>query len=168
MKVEFNSNNMAIIDGLYEMTKSDFLQHIMGNTAELKTMTVTTAPDEVKRVSKTLEQETTDILRNLGIPVHIKGFDYSRFAIMLSVRDKSYIQSITKMLYPAISKEFHTEPSRAERAIRHGIEIAWSRGNVEAIKSMFGYSVDVNKGKPTNSEFIATISDNLRLRGIPL
>jgi two-component system response regulator (stage 0 sporulation protein A) len=124
--------------------------------------------NEGKSISKTLEQAITDILHNLGMQRKMLGFNYARFAIMLSVRDKSYIQNITKMLYPAISKEFHTEPSRAERAIRHGIEIAWSRGNVEAIESMFGCSVNANKGKPTNSEFIATIADNLRLKGIPL
>lgn len=113
--------------------------------------------------SRNLEVEVTNIMHEIGVPAHIKGYQYLRDAIMMVVKDLDVINSITKLLYPSIAKEYNTTPSRVERAIRHAIEVAWSRGQVEAIDALFGYTVNIGKGKPTNSEFIAMIADKLRL-----
>lgn len=112
---------------------------------------------------KSLEVEVTNIMHEIGVPAHIKGYQYLRDAIMMVVKDLDIINSITKQLYPTIAREYNTTPSRVERAIRHAIEVAWSRGQVDAINSLFGYTVHGGKGKPTNSEFIAMIADKLRL-----
>lgn len=110
-----------------------------------------------------LEQDVTNMIHEIGVPAHIKGYQYLREAIMMSVEDASMISSITKILYPTIAKRFQTTPSRVERAIRHAIEVAWSRGRMETLDALFGYTVDIGKGKPTNSEFIALIADHIRL-----
>jgi len=110
-----------------------------------------------------LETKITGILHEIGVPAHIRGYHYMREAIMMAVDDMEILNYITKELYPTIAKKCNTTPSRVERAIRHAIEVAWSRGKVEVIDSMFGYTINNNKGKPTNSEFIALISDRLRL-----
>ena len=110
-----------------------------------------------------LEQDVTNMIHEIGVPAHIKGYQYLREAIMMSVEDQSMISSITKILYPTIAKRFQTTPSRVERAIRHAIEVAWSRGRMETLDALFGYTVDTGKGKPTNSEFIALIADRIRL-----
>lgn len=114
-------------------------------------------------VQRNLEVEVTNIMHEIGVPAHIKGYQYLRDAIMMVVKDLDIINSITKQLYPSIAREYNTTPSRVERAIRHAIEVAWSRGQVDAIDSLFGYTVSVGKGKPTNSEFIAMVADKLRL-----
>lgn len=111
-----------------------------------------------------LETEVTSIIHEVGVPAHIKGYQYLREAIMMVVNDIDVINSITKQLYPSIAKTYSTTPSRVERAIRHAIEVAWNRGKMEAIDSIFGYTVNYGKGKPTNSEFIAMIADKLRLK----
>lgn len=118
---------------------------------------------EVKEVVRNLEQDVTDMIHEIGVPAHIKGYQYLREAIMMSVEDPGMISSITKILYPTIAKKFQTTPSRVERAIRHAIEVAWSRGRMETLDSLFGYTIDTGKGKPTNSEFIALIADKIRL-----
>jgi len=110
-----------------------------------------------------LEALVTNIIHEVGVPAHIKGYQYLREAIMMVVEDIDMINQITKQLYPEIAQKFKTTSSRVERAIRHAIEVAWSRGKIEATESIFGYTVDSNKGKPTNSEFIAMIADKLRL-----
>lgn len=110
-----------------------------------------------------LELMVTEIIHKIGIPAHIKGYSYLRTAIMLSVNDIEMINSVTKLLYPTIAKHFGTTPSRVERAIRHAIEVAWDRGDTDVLDSYFGYTVQNQRGKPTNSEFIAMIADNLRL-----
>ena len=110
-----------------------------------------------------LETKITGILHEIGVPAHIRGYHYMREAIMMAVDDLEVLNYITKELYPTIAKKCNTTPSRVERAIRHAIEVAWSRGKVEIIDSMFGYTISNHKGKPTNSEFIALISDRLRL-----
>lgn len=120
-------------------------------------------PSSGGNVQKDLEVEVTDIMHEIGVPAHIKGYQYLRDAIMMVVKDLDIINSITKQLYPSIARLYNTTPSRVERAIRHAIEVAWSRGQVEAIDSLFGYTVSVGKGKPTNSEFIAMVADKLRL-----
>lgn len=111
-----------------------------------------------------MEVVVTDIIHTIGIPAHIKGYHYLREAIMLSINDSEMLESVTKLLYPTIARKFDTSPSRVERAIRHAIETAWDRGDVEVLTKMFGYTINGGKGKPTNSEFIALITDNLRLR----
>ena len=103
------------------------------------------------------------MLHELGIPAHIKGYQYLRDAIALSVEDQEMISSVTKILYPAIAKKNQTTASRVERAIRHAIEVAWGRGKMETIDEVFGYTVSTSKGKPTNSEFIALIADKILL-----
>jgi len=112
---------------------------------------------------RNLEAEVTSIMHEIGVPAHIKGYQYLRDAILMVIKDLDIINSITKQLYPTIAREYNTTPSRVERAIRHAIEVAWSRGQVEAIDSLFGYTVNLGKGKPTNSEFIAMVADKLRL-----
>lgn len=106
----------------------------------------------------------TDILLQIGIPAHIKGYHYLRESIVLSVKNSEMINSVTKLLYPTVAKKFSTTSSRVERAIRHAIEVAWDRGDVDVLNSYFGYTIQNDRGKPTNSEFIAMISDKLRLK----
>lgn len=110
-----------------------------------------------------LESDVTNIIHEIGVPAHIKGYQYLRDAIMMSVDDSEMLNSITKILYPSIAKQHGTTPSRVERAIRHAIEVAWSRGKVDTIDELFGYTVHNGKGKPTNSEFVALIADKIRL-----
>ncbi len=111
-----------------------------------------------------LEKDVTEIIHEIGVPAHIKGYQYLREAIMMAVEDVEMLNSITKILYPTIAEKFKTTPSRVERAIRHGIEVAWSRGRSETLESLFGYTISAGKGKPTNSEFIALIADRIRLQ----
>lgn len=110
-----------------------------------------------------LESDVTNIIHEIGVPAHIKGYQYLRDAIMMSVNDGEMLNSITKLLYPSIAKQHKTTPSRVERAIRHAIEVAWSRGKMDTIDDLFGYTVSNGKGKPTNSEFVALIADKIRL-----
>lgn len=114
---------------------------------------------------KELTERITEILKELGIPVHLKGYPYLRNAIERAVKDEDIINAVTKVLYPAVAKEYKTTGSKVERAIRHAIETAWSRGDVGILQKYFGYTISYAKGKPTNSEFIAMIADKLRLEG---
>ena len=111
-----------------------------------------------------LEAIVTNIIHDVGVPAHIKGYQYLREAIMMCVKDMEMLNSITKLLYPTIAERYQTTPSRVERAIRHAIEVAWNRGRMETLEALFGYTVNIGKGKPTNSEFIALITDKLRLK----
>ena len=115
------------------------------------------------RTQETLEEQVTRVIHEVGVPAHIKGYQYLREAILMAVDDIEVINSITKLLYPTLAKKFKTTPSRIERAIRHAIEVAWSRGKADVNNTMFGNTISASKGKPTNSEFIAMISDKLRL-----
>ncbi|OPJ56956.1 sporulation transcription factor Spo0A [Alkalithermobacter paradoxus] len=128
------------------------------NTVEIKN----TKPSFVKP-SGNIEAEITNIIHEIGVPAHIKGYLYLREAIKMVINNVELLSAVTKELYPNIAKEFNTTPSRVERAIRHAIEVAWSRGKVDTINQLFGYTVHNTKGKPTNSEFIAMVSDKLRL-----
>ena len=110
-----------------------------------------------------LEVKVTNIIHEIGVPAHIKGYQYLRDGIMMVVNNIEVINQITKQLYPDLAKKYKTTPSRVERAIRHAIEVAWNRGQIETVENIFGYTVNSNKGKPTNSEFIAMIADKLRL-----
>lgn len=111
-----------------------------------------------------IESQVTKIIHQIGVPAHIKGYQYLRAAILMTIEDNEIINSVTKILYPSVAKKYATTTSRVERAIRHAIEVAWDRGDIDTLNSYFGYTVQNNRGKPTNSEFIAMIADNLRLK----
>ncbi len=113
---------------------------------------------------KALEVRVTEVIHQIGVPAHIKGYQYLRVAIMMAVENMEAVSAITKVLYPSIAKKFKTTSSRVERAIRHAIEVAWDRGDIETLQNYFGYTVSGVKGKPTNSEFISMIADRLRLQ----
>lgn len=111
-----------------------------------------------------METQVTRIIHQIGVPAHIKGYHYLRTAILMTISDSEIINSVTKILYPSVAKKYQTTTSRVERAIRHAIEVAWDRGDVDTLNSYFGYTIQNSRGKPTNSEFIAMIADNLRLK----
>jgi len=115
------------------------------------------------KVKNNLDANITNIIHEIGVPAHIKGYMYLREAIIMVYNEVEILGSITKVLYPRIAEKFNTTPSRVERAIRHAIEVAWSRGNVDSIKNLFGYTINTSKAKPTNSEFIAMVADKLRI-----
>ncbi|MDR0380977.1 MAG: sporulation transcription factor Spo0A [Oscillospiraceae bacterium] len=145
------------IAGLVERVRA------VGRTRRAQPLRVT-APARGLRSDLDIETRVTDIIHEIGVPAHIKGYQYLREAIMVAVKDREAINAITKILYPAVAKTFATTPSRVERAIRHAIEVAWDRGDIETLQSFFGYTVSNVKGKPTNSEFIAMIADRLSLQ----
>lgn len=111
-----------------------------------------------------LESQVTEIIHRIGVPAHIKGYQYLRTAIMMTIEDNDLINAVTKVLYPAVAKKYQTTSSRVERAIRHAIEVAWDRGDIDTLNAFFGYTIQNERGKPTNSEFIAMIADNMRLK----
>ena len=129
---------------------------------EIKTQYIDISPEE-KKNEENLEALVTNVIHEVGVPAHIKGYQYLREAIIMVVNNIEVINQITKQLYPDIAKKYGTTPSRVERAIRHAIEVAWGRGQADVVESIFGYTVSASKGKPTNSEFIAMIADKLRL-----
>ena len=138
------------------------VRHCVERT-ELRLPPMPAQPDAVLR-EPDLEATVTEVIHEIGVPAHIKGYQYLREAIIITIRDMEVINSVTKVLYPAVAKKFGTTPSRVERAIRHAIEVAWDRGDIETLQKFFGYTVSNIKGKPTNSEFIAMIADCLSLR----
>lgn len=117
-----------------------------------------------EKSSNDLEVVVSEIMHQIGVPAHIKGYQYLREAIILSINNTEMMGSVTKLLYPTVAKTFKTTSSRVERAIRHAIEVAWDRGDVDVLSSYFGYTIQSSRGKPTNSEFIAMIADKLRLQ----
>lgn len=144
------------------------IRQLKGHHEVIKNGPVLTANTGAKKGNyapavRNLETEVTNVIHEIGIPAHIKGYQYLRDAIIMAVNDMDILNSITKQLYPSIAKHYNTTPSRVERAIRHAIEVAWSRGKVDTIDKLFGYTVNNGKGKPTNSEFIALVADRLRL-----
>ena len=118
---------------------------------------------KMEDIDQNLEAIVTNMIHDVGVPANIKGYQYLRDAIIMSVNDINAVNQITKMVYPEIARKYCTTPSRVERAIRHSIEVAWGRGNQQIVESIFGYTISANKGKPTNSEFIAMIADKLRI-----
>ncbi len=126
--------------------------------------TVAATQSKMPPTPHSIETEVTAVIHEIGVPAHIKGYQYLRDAIIMVINDMDILNSITKQLYPAIAKNYNTTPSRVERAIRHAIEVAWSRGKMDTLDKLFGYTVNNGKGKPTNSEFIALIADRLRLQ----
>lgn len=136
------------------------MKKIMTGYKELKSQYIQI---EDKDEKENLEALVTNMIHNIGVPAHIKGYQYLREAIIMVVNNIEVVNQITKQLYPEIAFKFNTTPSRVERAIRHAIEVAWGRGDPKTVESIFGYTISASKGKPTNSEFIAMISDKLRL-----
>lgn len=134
----------------------------------LKNRTSSTAalkePERENNLPLDIETQVTRIIHQIGVPAHIKGYQYLRTAILMTISDNDVINSVTKILYPSVAKKYQTTTSRVERAIRHAIEVAWDRGDVDTLNSYFGYTIQNSRGKPTNSEFIAMIADNLRLK----
>ena len=135
----------------------DRLEEIRGGESQRKTLNRRTG-------KQSIEAMVTSIIHEIGVPAHIKGYQYLREAIIIAVGDMDVINAITKVLYPQVAKTFQTTPSRVERAIRHAIEVAWDRGDLDTLQRFFGYTVSNTKGKPTNSEFIALIADKLQLQ----
>ena len=133
------------------------LEEIRGDASQTKTL-------QRKASATSIESMVTGIIHEIGVPAHIKGYQYLREAIIIAVNDMDVINAITKVLYPQVAKTFQTTPSRVERAIRHAIEVAWDRGDLDTLQRFFGYTVSNTKGKPTNSEFIALIADKLQLQ----
>ena len=131
-------------------------------TREARAQYIEISPEK-KKDEENLEALVTNVIHEVGVPAHIKGYQYLREAIMMVVNNIDIINQITKQLYPDIARKFKTTPSRVERAIRHAIEVAWTRGQTETVDNIFGYTISAAKGKPTNSEFIAMIADKLRL-----
>ena len=133
------------------------LEEIRGGNSQQKSLSQRTGTTNI-------ESMVTNIIHEIGVPAHIKGYQYLREAIIIAVNDMDVINAITKVLYPQVAKTFQTTPSRVERAIRHAIEVAWDRGDLDTLQRFFGYTVSNTKGKPTNSEFIALIADKLQLQ----
>ena len=140
-----------------------FMPKPFENTALLDRMRAVCQPAQPTAHTKNLKNMVTDIIHEIGVPAHIKGYQYLREAILIAVEDMDVINAVTKVLYPEVARRFSTTPSRVERAIRHAIEVAWDRGDLETLQKFFGYTVSNTKGKPTNSEFIAMIADRLVL-----
>lgn len=120
--------------------------------------------EHTEMLQKNIEAQVTDLIHEIGIPAHIKGYHYLRDAILMAIDDMDVLNAITKVLYPTVAKHHQTTSSRVERAIRHAIEVAWSRGKLDTLEQLFGYTVSTGKGKPTNSEFIALVADTIRLK----
>ncbi|WP_040208175.1 sporulation transcription factor Spo0A [Neobacillus jeddahensis] len=140
------------------------IRQVSGNANSFSRKSTTTSyRSQSEQKPKNLDASITSIIHEIGVPAHIKGYLYLREAISMVYNDIELLGSITKVLYPDIAKKYNTTASRVERAIRHAIEVAWSRGNIDSISSLFGYTVSMSKAKPTNSEFIAMVADKLRL-----
>lgn len=181
--IEFINENITerpIVVILSSISSSDFEEQIISAGADYYFIKPIKATAIAKRIEKLLswreekqartfkdeddvEVLISNIMHQIGVPAHIKGYHYLRSAIMHCIDDTEMLSSVTKILYPTIAKEFNTTASRVERAIRHAIEVAWDRGDVETLSQYFGYTIHAQRGKPTNSEFIAMISDTIRL-----
>lgn len=146
----------------YQMSKTISPDHIINR---LKMIIENSSKPKNTEAYKNYDAESmvTEAIHQVGVPAHIKGYEYLRESILMVLSDRELINSVTKQLYPAVAKKHKTSASRVERAIRHAIEVAWNRGDTETLNNIFGFTINQAKGKPTNSEFIAMISDNLRL-----
>ena len=136
----------------------------MNSLLERLRQAVEDGSEETEDAFQSLEREVTAVIHEVGVPAHIKGYQYVREAIVIAVQDMDVINAVTKVLYPEVARRYSTTPSRVERAVRHAIEVAWDRGDLETLQRYFGYTVSNTKGKPTNSEFIAMIADRIRLQ----
>nr|WP_092067357.1 sporulation transcription factor Spo0A [Dendrosporobacter quercicolus]NSL46543.1 sporulation transcription factor Spo0A [Dendrosporobacter quercicolus DSM 1736] len=142
-----------------------FNMEVISNRIRQLASTITSQRPVIAQALKArpMDLEVTNIIREIGIPAHIKGYQYLRDAIMMIITEIELLGAVTKVLYPMIAEKYSTTPSRVERAIRHAIEVAWGRGNMDMINRIFGYTIKLEKGKPTNSEFMAMIADKLRM-----
>ena len=157
----FAERQIMSMENAYFMLKPfdcDMLVNVIRSAAAMEM-----APGD-PRLSEDMEMVVTEIIHQIGIPAHIKGYQYVREAIVIAVQDMDVINAVTKVLYPEVARRYSTTPSRVERAVRHAIEVAWDRGDLETLQRYFGYTVSNTKGKPTNSEFIAMIADRIRLQ----
>ena len=155
-------NECAALGAAYFVTKPCDIVTLLDR---IRQISISKQPiTQTKANDASLEALVTEIIHEIGVPAHIKGYQYLREAIIMAIRDMESVGAITKIMYPGIAKKFHTTASRVERAIRHAIEVAWDRGDIETLQSYFGYTVSGVKGKPTNSEFISMIADRLRLQ----
>ena len=154
----------AALGAAYFVTKPCDIVTLLDRIRQLRASLRPMQPKAAKAADAELEASVTEIIHEIGVPAHIKGYQYLREAIILTINDLDIINAVTKVLYPEVAKKFDTTPSRVERAIRHAIEVAWDRGDIEVLQRFFGYTVSNIKGKPTNSEFIAMIADHLSLR----
>lgn len=150
-------DNKMIINRVRQIGANKLQKNIQGKTIP------SYMEARLQNEERNLEHDVTNMIHEIGVPAHIKGYQYLRDAIIMCIQDMDMLNSITKALYPEIAKHYQTTPSRVERAIRHAIEVAWSRGKMDTIDELFGYTVNNGKAKPTNSEFIALISDKIRL-----
>ena len=148
----------VLVKRIRELVKNQSTESLSPALKDVKTTYI-----EVENSKLNLEAKVTNIIHDVGVPAHIKGYQYLRDGIIMAVNDVEVINQITKQLYPDLAKKYKTTPSRVERAIRHAIEVAWNRGQIESMENIFGYTINSNRGKPTNSEFIAMIADKLRL-----
>lgn len=164
LSVSATKDNEQVFRLLSDLIRTDKEFQIMITVPKTGFQNTVTQVSGDCRQERDLEKDVTDMIHEIGVPAHIKGYQYLREAIMMSVEDVEMLNSITKILYPTIAKKFQTTSSRVERAIRHAIEVAWNRGKMETLDSLFGYTINTGKGKPTNSEFIALIADKIRLQ----
>ena len=158
---DYVASTAANLGVRYLMMKPCDMQALVERLEELR---VGETPRQPASRSSSIESLVTNVIHEIGVPAHIKGYQYLREAIIIAVNDMDVINAITKVLYPQVAKTFQTTPSRVERAIRHAIEVAWDRGDLDTLQRFFGYTVSNTKGKPTNSEFIALIADKLQLQ----
>ncbi len=160
-----NEKVYKILGDLMNANKEFQIMITVPSTKNAKDSTVkaTEKKEQTQEVIHDLEKDVTDMIHEIGVPAHIKGYQYLREAIMMSVEDPAMISSITKILYPTVAKKNQTTSSRVERALRHAIEVAWRRGSMDVLEDIFGNTVCAGKGKPTNSEFLALLTDRFRL-----
>ena len=161
---EYVSAAAANLGVRYLMLKPCDMAALVERLEEIRSGESLRLPDKRRQEKTNIEALVTSIIHEIGVPAHIKGYQYLREAIIIAVNDMDVINAITKVLYPQVAKTFQTTPSRVERAIRHAIEVAWDRGDLDTLQRFFGYTVSNTKGKPTNSEFIALIADKLQLQ----
>ena len=161
---EYVSSAAAGLGVRYLMLKPCDIGSVVERLEEIRGGESLRKPATRKLGRSDIESMVTGIIHEIGVPAHIKGYQYLREAIIIAVNDMDVINAITKVLYPQVAKAFNTTPSRVERAIRHAIEVAWDRGDLDTLQRFFGYTVSNTKGKPTNSEFIALIADKLQLQ----
>ena len=161
---EYVSSAAANLGVRYLMLKPCDMSALVERLEEIRGGESLRMPSGRHPAQQNIESLVTNIIHEIGVPAHIKGYQYLREAIIIAVEDMDVINAITKVLYPQVAKTFQTTPSRVERAIRHAIEVAWDRGDLDTLQRFFGYTVSNTKGKPTNSEFIALIADKLQLQ----
>lgn len=161
---DFVASAVAGLGVRYLMLKPCDIEAIVERLDQMRQSNVQPFPGARRIEKNNIEAMVTGIIHEIGVPAHIKGYQYLREAIIIAVKDMDVINAITKVLYPQVAKTFQTTPSRVERAIRHAIEVAWDRGDLDTLQRFFGYTVSSSKGKPTNSEFIALIADKLQLQ----